>query len=128
MRIYPGNGSTGFRPSYVARSSIKATAHTGLGLWNGDGSPDTLARRSDGTTYLYPGNGPGGLLAPTRVGSGTRRYDRLEAIGDADGDGRPDLVGWERSAGLLWLIPGRGTGFGAPRLLADGLGRFDLVG
>jgi len=126
MRIYPGNGSTGFRSSYVAHSSIASTGQTGLGLWDGDGSPDSLMRRSDGTLQLYPGNGPGGLLNPTRIGSGASRYDWLQSVGDANGDGRPDLVGRERTTGVLWLVPGARNGFGTPRFLKDGFARFDL--
>ncbi len=126
MRIYPGNGVGGFQPSYVAHAAIKSNRHTGLGLWDGDGSPDSLVRRSDGTLQVYPGNGPGGLLSPKRVGSGANPYDWLQAVGDATGDGRPDVVARERTTGKLWLLPGGSTGFGARRFVAEGFGRYDL--
>jgi hypothetical protein len=127
MRIYPGDGAGGFLTSFVARSAIGATGQTGLGLWNADGSPDTLVRRSDGSIVVYPGNGPGGLMNPLKVGSGAGRYDWLEAVGDANGDGRPDLVARERSTGTLWLLPGTRSGFGSRRFLAGGAAGFDLV-
>jgi len=126
MRIYPGNGSTGFRSSYVAHSSIGANRHTGLGLWDTDGSPDSLVRRGDGSLVLYRGNGPGGLLSPTKVGAGTKPYDWLQSVGDATGDGRPDVIAREGATGRLWLLPGTKTGFAARRLVADGFGAYDL--
>ena len=39
-------------PSYRAHSAISSNRHTGLGLWDGDGSPDSLLRRSDGTLVV----------------------------------------------------------------------------
>jgi len=126
MRIYPGNGSTGFRSSYVAHSSIGANRHTGLGLWDTDGSPDSLVRRGDGSLVLYRGNGPGGLLSPTKVGAGTKPYDWLQSVGDATGDGRPDVIARESATGRLWLLPGTKTGFATRRLVADGFAGYDL--
>lgn len=126
MRIYPGNGTTGFLPSYVAHSAISSNGHTGLGLWDADGSPDSLLRRTDGTLVLYRGNGPGGLFGPTTVGKGAGRFDWLQAVGDATGDTRPDVVARDRRTGTLYLLPGTPKGFAAPRLLAEGLAGYDL--
>jgi hypothetical protein len=126
MRLYPGNGRTGFRTSYVAHSAIGSTGQTGLGLWNADGSPDSLFRRSDGTLQFYPGNGPGGLMNPIQIGHGMARYDWLQAVGDADGDGRTDLLGRERSTGTLWLVPGTRNGFGPRRYVGSGFQTYDL--
>jgi hypothetical protein len=126
MRIYPGDGARGFLPSYVAHSAITANRHTGVGLWDGDGSPDSLVRRGNGALVLYRGNGPGGLMNPTQVAKGAKRYDWLRSVGDATGDGRPDVMARERSTGKLWLLPGTKKGFGARRLVAPQFGRFDL--
>jgi hypothetical protein len=126
MRIYPGNGSTGFLTSYVAHSAIGANRHTGLGLWDSDGSPDSLVRRSDGALLLYRGNGPGGMLNPSKIGAGTKSYDWLQSVGDATGDGRPDVIARESATGRLWLLPGTRTGLAARRLVADGFGGYDL--
>jgi hypothetical protein len=130
MRIYPGNGATGFRPSYVAHSAISANRQVGIGLWDGDGSPDTVVRRSDGRLALFPGNGPGGLTGSggTSVGSGASGYDWLSGVGDANGDGRPDVLAREAATGKLWLLPGTASGLGARRLVATGFGRYDLGG
>ena len=128
MRIYPGNGSTGFRRAYIAHSSISSTAQIGVGLWNGDGTPDSIVRRTDGSLLFFPGNGPGGLMSPSKIGSATRRYDWIQGVGDANGDGHPDVMARQRSNGTLWLLPGNGAGFDARRYVADGFGGFDLSG
>ncbi|HEX6877687.1 MAG TPA: FG-GAP-like repeat-containing protein [Nocardioidaceae bacterium] len=126
MRIYPGNGATGFLRSYVAHSAITANRQLGFGLWNRDGAPDSLFRRSDGTLHMYSGNGPGGLMNATQVAGGTNQYDWLHAVGDATGDGRPDVIVRESATGKLWLLPRTRSGFGARRLVADGFADYDL--
>jgi uncharacterized protein with LGFP repeats len=126
MRIYPGDGVSGFLTSYVAHSAISSNQHTGLGLWDADGSPDSLMRRSDGVLLLYRGNGPGGLMNPSKLGAGAKGYDLLQAVGDATGDGRPDVVARETATGKLWLLPGTRKGFGVRRLVTDRFGAYDL--
>jgi hypothetical protein len=128
MRIYPGNGRAGFKNSFVARSAITATDQLGVGLWNGDGSPDSLVRRSDGALVLHAGNGPGGLTGSKQVGSKAGGYDWMLGAGDVDGDGFPDVLARAASSGRLWLLPGKGSGFGTRRFVADGFGRYDLGG
>jgi hypothetical protein len=128
MRIYPGNGATGFQAGYVAHSSISSSDQVGVGLWNSDGTPDSILRLTDGSLLFYPGNGPGGLMNPSRIGGAARRYDWIRGVGDANGDGHPDVVARQRSNGTLWLLPGNGSGFDARRFIADGFERFDLSG
>jgi len=128
MRLYPGDGATGFTGSYVAHAALTATQQVGIGRWDVDGSPDTLARRSDGSLVYYPGNGPGGLTGGTKVGSLGSSYDWLVSVGDLSGDGRPDLLVRGRSSGTLYLLRGTGTGFAARTTFLGGLARFDLAG
>ncbi|MEP7088630.1 MAG: FG-GAP-like repeat-containing protein [Nocardioidaceae bacterium] len=128
MRIYPGNGRTGFRHNYVAHASIPASAQLGVGLWNTDGAPDSVLRRSSGTLVLYAGNGPGGLTGGSVLGTVGRTYDWLLAVGDVSGDGRPDLIGRSRATGRLWLLPGTRTGLSHRRPYAGDMRRFDLAG
>jgi hypothetical protein len=129
MRIYPSNGRTGFGPSYVAHSAISGSDQVGVGLWNTDGSPDTVVRRTDGTLAMFAGNGPGGLTDGVEVGSGAQVYDWMRGVGDADGDGRPDVIGRATKNGALWLLPGAASGGFAPRrFVAAGFGGYDLGG
>lgn len=128
MRIYPGNGANGFRSSFVAHSAISSNNQVGAGLWNSDGSPDSILRRPDGSLVIYPGNGPGGLMNPRKLGLVARRYDWLQGVGDANGDGRADLIARERSTGVLWLLPRDGSGFAARRFIGVGFKNYDLGG
>ncbi|HEU4490626.1 MAG TPA: FG-GAP-like repeat-containing protein [Jiangellales bacterium] len=115
---YRANGSGGF----LARRKIGAGLGrfdllVGVGRWDADGAPDLLAREaSTGALYLFAGNGPGGLLPPRRVGKGWQTMDLVVGVGDADGDGRRDLVARERASGALWLYPGDGIGGFRPRV------------
>lgn len=128
MRIYPGRGTRGLKPSYVAHSAVRGTRQIGVGRWNADGAPDSVFRNGDALTFLA-GNGPGGLTGSVRtLRSGMDRYDWVLAVGDITGEGRPDLVVREKATGYLWILPGGSTGFGARQFLADGYAGFDLAG
>ena len=76
---------------------------------NGDRRPDVLARGSDGTLYLYPGDGSGGFGSRRIVSGGWNTYDALFSVGDAGRDGQADIYGRD-SAGTLWVVPGNGRG------------------
>jgi hypothetical protein len=128
MRIYPGDGVSGLRASYVAHAPIRGNHQVGVGLWNRDGSPDTIVRRGDGTLAMYAGNGPGGLTSAVTVGTGAGRYDAMVGAGDVDGDGRPDLISRQARTGTLWLLPGTGSGLAGRRLVGTGFGGYDLLG
>jgi hypothetical protein len=108
-RIYwhPGRGEDGFGKRRLARASgfPHGATVTSVGLWDRDGAPDVVVRARNGDLWLYPGNGPGGLEDPRRVGRRFDRYDRLVGVGDLTGDGQPDLLG-RVASGNLWLIPG----------------------
>jgi hypothetical protein len=72
LLLYRGNGSGRFSggPTIIGRGWSGFTALVGPGDWNGDGAADLLARRTDGSLTLYPGNGAGGFLVSRRVGTG----------------------------------------------------------
>jgi hypothetical protein len=109
-----------------------------VGDWNSDGYVDTMARQSGtGKMWLYPGSASG--VSAKRGGgwTGWKGRSHITAVGDFDGDGRPDLMGRVRS-GAVYLFPGRGDkGFGKPVLMRSslpsgsflvGVGRWDADG
>ena len=111
--MYRGNGKGGWRLPRVRIGTgwEIMNAIVGAGDFNGDGRMDVVARRtSSGALYLYPGNGTGGWLPRTTIGSDWNRFSAVVAPGDFNGDGRADLLARERSTGILWLYPGNGTG------------------
>ena len=72
LLLYPGDGrgSFGGSPRMIGRGWQGFSAIVGPGDWNGDGAADLLARRTDGTLRLYPGNGSGSFGVSTRIGTG----------------------------------------------------------
>ena len=105
IRIYPGNGMSGLRASYVAHGAITPGSRSPVGRWNADGAPDSLFRKGRKLT-LFPGNGPGGLTSGKRLGLDLAPYDWVVGVSDVGLTGHPDLVVREKATGYLWLIPG----------------------
>jgi hypothetical protein len=64
------------------------------GDFTGDGRPDLLARRrSDGTLWLYAGNGKGGWSVYSKqVGTGWQPFTTLTGAGDLNHDGLSDVL------------------------------------
>jgi SpoIID/LytB domain protein len=97
----------------------------------GDGVPDLYARGSErGELRLYVGRPGGGFSTVRVVNDGWHRLDAVVRLRDVTGDGRPELVGRERSTGALLLYPtASGGSVQAPREINTGWGSFDtLVG
>jgi hypothetical protein len=127
MRIYPGKGTAGLKPSYVAHSAIDATKQIAVGRWNSDGAPDSLFRRGD-SLALYPGNGPGGLTGSKTLALDTSRYDWVVGVSDLRLSGHSDVIVRDRKSGYLYAISARASSFGTPRFLGEGMGAYDLAG
>ncbi|MDR7083045.1 GH25 family lysozyme M1 (1,4-beta-N-acetylmuramidase) [Arthrobacter ginsengisoli] len=113
--FYPGNG-TG---SYGSAKRIgdygwdAFDAFAGVGDFNGDGKNDLVARKPDGTLWLYAGTGrvdsaSNGYAGARKIGlSGWEIFDTITGAGDLNGDGRNDLLA-RQSNGALWLYKGTG--------------------
>jgi hypothetical protein len=127
IRIYPGAGTAGLKPSYVAHSRISAGQQIPVGRWNADGAPDSLFRSGSALT-LYPGNGPGGLTNPQQLKGNLAAYDWVVGISDEMLTGHPDLLVREKATGNLYLLQGTATGLRPRRFLASGMGAYDLAG
>ena len=50
---------------------------TGVGDSDGDGKPDVVTHRSDGSLWFYAGNGAGGYLTGRVIGTGWSIYDKI---------------------------------------------------
>jgi hypothetical protein len=91
---------------------------------NGDGSPDLLGRKADGSMWLMPGNCTGSFGAAVKLSAVTTNP---VAVGDFNGDGYPDILD-KHSDGTLWMLPGTGTGsFGAPTQVGAGWGQLQIT-
>jgi hypothetical protein len=113
--LYAGTGAvTTSNQGYSPASQIGTgwnifDAIIGSGDFNGDRNTDIVARKPDGTLWLYPGNGKGGFLPASQIGSGWDVFTEITGPGDFNGDGKPDLLG-RKPDGSLWLYPGNGAG------------------
>jgi hypothetical protein len=111
--------AVGLAPGVVIGTGWRDLSVVGAADFNGDGRTDLVARDDVGRLWLYPGNSTGtfgGTSTRVLVGRGftTATYPLMTSIGDANGDGVPDLYA-TTSAGGLVFIPGiRGGGFGTP--------------
>ena len=75
---------------------------------NGDGHPDLIGVKSDGSTLFYAGTGGTAPMVKTGVtvpGLSYTATDKLLGFGDFDGDKVPDILD-VRSDGSLWLTEG----------------------
>src|SRR5439155_15021534 len=110
-----GNGSFGARTDYGTGSAPKSVA---IGDLNGDGKPDLAVANTgsypgyDGTVSVLLGNGNGSFGAKTNFGTGSKPFS--VAIGDVNGDGRPDLAVANNFSNTVSVLLGNGAGsFGA---------------
>jgi N,N-dimethylformamidase beta subunit-like, C-terminal/FG-GAP-like repeat len=88
--------------------------------WNGDGRPDLVARKPDGSMWVALGRRDHTLAAPQEM-PGTNGWDKYSTIlsgGDWNANGRPDLVA-RRADGSMWVFPGNGQSVGGPFLIAQ---------
>ncbi|WP_240977991.1 FG-GAP-like repeat-containing protein [Planctomonas sp. JC2975] len=121
LDLYAGTGSTassgnaaalGLKPPVDVDFGWNVFNHiVATGDLNGDGRPDLLATKPDGTLWFYPGNGK--TTAPFGPGqkiglSGWNMFSQIVAPGDLNGDGKPDLLGITPT-GQLYFYAGTGT-------------------
>lgn len=78
------------------------------GDWNGDGKGDVITVGVTGALQLRLGDGTGKLSSPrVLIGKGFHQVKDLEAVGDVNGDGKPDLIGTVN--GVTHFFAGNGT-------------------
>ncbi|MGC0331341.1 hypothetical protein RKD23_004331 [Streptomyces sp. SAI-170] len=110
------NAGTGSGTSVAARAQVATgwqsyNALVAGGDFTGDGRPDLLARDTTGTLWRLTGTGSASAPFATRVnlGTGWQQYKNLFSPGDADRDGKADLM-VTTSSGALYFYAGTGTG------------------
>lgn len=88
--------------------------------WNGDGLPDLIARKPDGTMWIALGRRDHSLASLQEMprSSSWDNYSTIVSGGDWSGNGRHDLVA-RRADGSLWVFPANGETFGAPFRIGD---------
>lgn len=119
LLFWPGQ-YVGFGSAVVIGTGWQHLQIVGAADFNGDGKVDLLARDSSGRLWLYLGKGNGWFAGPRHrilVGTGftAAKYPLMTSVGDANGDGIPDLYA-TTAHGNLVFIPGRkgGLSFGRP--------------
>lgn len=95
--------------------------HTGVDF-DGDGTPDIVARMNDGRLRLYPGNSKGGFRSSRYIGHGWLKFEKIWLLRNGP-NGHPVIYALDNDRVLtLYETDGRGRLF-APRShrVADGL-------
>jgi hypothetical protein len=98
--------------------------------WTGNGRPNLMGRRADGTLVLYTSNGAGGWSNPkgTVIGTGWNSFNTVLTPGSWLGDGKQSLIG-RTPGGDLKLYNSNGTGgWSNPNgtLIGTGWGSFSI--
>jgi hypothetical protein len=107
VRVYRNSGGTNIpRVVETAIDLSGADLILSVGDWNGDKHGDFMARRG-GEMLFYAGKGNDRFAAPVRAGLGWGQVSHVAAVGDATGDGAPDLVG-QLQDGSVNVYPGNG--------------------
>lgn len=129
--LYRGNGAGGWA------SGSRPVVGTGWGTMNtifyagdfsGDGKGDIIARRTNGTLWLYPTTGASKWIAPRQIGTGWQGMTAILSPGDFDGNGTPDVLA-RTSDGTLYLYRGNGkAGWGARSTVGSGWSAMNQIG
>jgi hypothetical protein len=111
LRLYRGNGTGGLLGSRViGRGWGGLDGLMTTGDFDGNASPDFLARnRANGQLLLYRSNGSGGFAPTQVVGAGWNGFTGLLGVGDWSGDGHSDVLA-RLGDGTLRMYRGNGTG------------------
>ncbi|MCL8027719.1 FG-GAP-like repeat-containing protein [Nocardioides sp. BSK12Z-3] len=130
--VVPTGGVSRFTKVVGVAVGADMRDYTGLVLTRDitrDGIRDLLGVNEDGSLDVMPGLEDGGFGAPTRIVRATRGQEMVTAIGDANGDGKNDLVAVDAETGAPMLLLGAKPGRFRARVLDDDWSRYTrLVG
>ncbi|MFJ3436800.1 FG-GAP-like repeat-containing protein [Streptomyces cyaneofuscatus] len=112
LRVYANRGDGSLAAPVTVAGGLPTDAKVvSPGDVTGDGHPDTVLSYDD-KLWLYAGvrGAVPAVAAPVLIGNGGWDVMTLTAPGDADRDGRPDLLARNTASGDLWLYRGRDGG------------------
>lgn len=128
LHIRAQRGSSGapfYGPRRIGGGWSAFTTVTGVGDLDGDRRNDLVARKKDGTLWLYAGTGKGGFYG-RQIGTSTswKSFAHLAGVGDFTGDKRNDLLALAPN-GYLYVYKGNGKGgFSGKALVSKGFASF----
>ncbi|MDI9887248.1 trypsin-like serine protease [Streptomyces sp. HNM0645] len=112
LRVYPNRGDGSLAAPIKIGSGLPTTSKlVGVGDVTRDGQPDLVISYND-KLYRYDGvSGPApSVAAPVLIGTSGWNVMTLTAPGDADKDGRVDLLARDTRDGVLYHYLGRSNG------------------
>jgi hypothetical protein len=114
ISVLLGNGSGGFSAATGSPFAVgNAPSSVAIGDVNGDGKPDLATVKSCcglGDVTVLLGNGSGGFSAAAGSPFAVGDLPYSVAIGDLNGDGRPDLATANAGSGDVTVLLGNGSG------------------
>jgi hypothetical protein len=112
VTVLLGDGAGGFTPASGSPFATGTSpASVAVGDFNGDGKPDlAIANSADGTVTVLSGNGSGGFTPATGSPFTTGTSPASLAVGDFNGDGRPDLAVANAASNDLTVLLGNVAG------------------
>lgn len=115
-------------PAFTATPPrVPAPSVSGSDL-TGDWNNDLLARRaSDGTLFMYRGNGRSGWLTPLSQGGGWGAFNVIDTPGEFNRSGYPDVLVRATTTGTVYLYPRLASAFGTRSVIATGWGSLTNV-
>ncbi|WP_435746123.1 FG-GAP-like repeat-containing protein [Microbacterium sp. PMB16] len=130
MILHRGNGRSGWTGGGTTIATRWASLQwiSYAGDFTGDSRGDLIARKPDGTLWVYPTTGKGTWGTPKKISSGWQTATAIFGAGDFDGNGTQDIVA-RASTGALYLYGGTGRGGLLPRrTIGSGWAPFSQIG
>lgn len=130
LYLYRGDGRGGWLAgrTKIGNGWKTLDAISYAGDFNGDSHGDLIARKADGTLWLYPSNGKGGWATARQIGNGWKAMTAIFGAGDFDGNGTSDVIA-RTADGRLVLYGGTGRGgFLKSRVVGSGWNGMSQIG